>query len=333
MTTIIAEAGVNHNGEIELAKELIYAAKESGADIVKFQTFKTDNCISKSTPIVPYQSKGKKDLKTQYELVKDLELSFEEFIILKELSDKIGIEFLSTGFDIQSLDFLENLGIKRYKVPSGEITNLPYLRKISTFRKPVIMSTGMSNLDEIEKALSIFLEEGIKKNDLTILHCTTQYPTLVEDVNLNAMITIANKFDVKVGYSDHTQGVDIAVSAIAMGASVIEKHLTLDRNLIGPDHQASIEPSEFKKMTKLIRRCEDAKGSFKKEPTASEKNIINLVRKSIVAKKQIKKGDVFSENNLTVKRPGTGISPMKWDELIGKKANKNYLEEEFISWD
>ena len=230
MTLIIAEAGVNHNGDLEIAKDLVHAAKESGADVIKFQTFKTELCLTRSTPIVPYQKKTNKALKTQYELIRNLELSFEKFKVIKELADKIGIEFLSTGFDDPSIEFLNNLGVKRFKVPSGEITNLPYLRNISQFKKPVILSTGMANLNEIDSSLNIFLNSGMEKENITILHCTTQYPTLVDDVNLNAMITIANKFKTNVGYSDHTDGIDISISAVAMGASIIEKHLTLDKN-------------------------------------------------------------------------------------------------------
>ena len=333
MTLIIAEAGVNHNGDLKLAKELVYAAKDSGADIVKFQTFKTELGMTKSTPIVPYQKKGKVNLKTQYDLIKELELSFQDFREIKNLANNIGIEFLSTGFDNKSLDFLNQLGVKRFKVPSGEITNLPYLRKIGNFGKPVIMSTGMANLNEIANSLEILLNSGLDKSNITILHCTTQYPTLIKDVNLNAMITIANKFKTKVGYSDHTEGIDVAISAVAMGASVIEKHLTLDRNFDGPDHQASIEPKEFKDMVRNIKRCEIVKGSSEKEPNNSEMEMIRLVRKSIVAKKIINKGDLFSEKNLIVKRPGTGISPMKWDNLIGKKSTKKYKKDDLIEFD
>ena len=333
MTLIIAEAGVNHNGDIELAKDLVYAAKESGADIVKFQTFRTELCLTKSTPIVPYQKKTNENFETQYDLIKDLELSFEEFIIIKEVADNIGIEFLSTGFDNSSLQFLNNLGLKRFKVPSGEITNLPYLREISNFQKPIILSTGMADLIEIEKSLNIFLNAGFTKNNITILHCSTQYPTPPVDVNLNSMLTIANKFKTDVGYSDHTEGIDVAVLAVAMGAHVIEKHITIDKNFNGPDHKASINPREFKEMTRLIRRCEVVKGSSKKEPTNSELKIRGLVRKSIVARTKIKQGDIFSESNLIVKRPGTGISPMLWDTIIGSVSTKNYNEDEFIEWD
>ena len=242
MTLIIAEAGVNHNGDIELAKDLVYAAKESGADIVKFQTFKTELCLTKSTPIVPYQKNTKRNFLTQYDLIKNLELTYDQFKIIKELADNIGIEFLSTGFDNLSLKFLDELGIKRFKIPSGELTNLPYLRDICKFQKPILLSTGMSNLIEIEKSLNIFLNSGINKNDITILHCTTQYPTPIQDVNLDSMLTIAKKFKTNIGYSDHTEGIDVAVLAVAMGANVIEKHLTLDKNFDGPDHKASINP-------------------------------------------------------------------------------------------
>ena len=248
MTLVIAEAGVNHNGDIDIAKELIYQAKYCGADIIKFQTFITKLGISKKTPIVPYQNKNNKTYNTQYDLIKDLELSFDQFRYLKEYSDKIGIEFLSTAFDIPSIKFLNQIGIKRFKIPSGEINNLPYLREISKYKKPIIISTGMAEIFEIEDALKVFLSKGFSKKNISILHCTTQYPTPPEDVNLKAMISISNLFKTQVGYSDHTKGIDIALSAVAMGAKVIEKHFTLNKNAVGPDHKASIEPKEFRKM-------------------------------------------------------------------------------------
>ena len=333
MTLVIAEAGVNHNGDINLAKELIYQAKNCGADIIKFQTFKTEYGISKKTPIVPYQLSSNKTYKTQYELIKDLELSYDEFRYLKEYSDNIGIEFLSTAFDIPSIRFINEIGIKRFKIPSGEITNLPYLREISKYEKPVIISTGMAEMFEIEEALKVFLKQGLSKRDIFILHCTTQYPAAKEEVNLKAMIAIRNKFKTQVGYSDHTEGIDIALSAVSMGAKIIEKHITLDKNLNGPDHKASIEPKQFKEMINSIRNIEKAMGNGIKLPTTSEKTIKKLVRKSIVAKKEIKKGQIFSEINLTVKRPGTGISPMNWDNIIGKYSNRDYKEDDLINLD
>ena len=333
MTLVIAEAGVNHNGDINLAKKLIYEAKNCGADIIKFQTFKTELGISKQTPIVPYQLSNNKTYKTQYELIKDLELSFDEFRDLQEYSDNIGIEFLSTAFDIPSIRFLNEIGIKRFKIPSGEITNLPYLREISTYKKPVIISTGMAEMFEIEAALQVFLKKGLTKRNICILHCTTQYPAAKEEVNLKAMITIKNKFKTKVGYSDHTEGIDIALSAVSMGAEIIEKHITLDKNLKGPDHKASIEPKQFKEMIDSIRNIEKAMGNGIKSPTNSEKEIKRLVRKSIVAKKEIKKGQIFSHSNLTIKRPGMGISPMQWDSIIGKSSNKDYGVDDLINLD
>ncbi len=330
MTLVIAEAGVNHNGDINLAKELIYEAKDCGADIIKFQTFKADLGISKNAPIVPYQARNNKTYKTQYELIKDLELSFEEFRYLKEYSDDIGIEFLSTPKDIPSIRFLNEIGIKRWKIPSGEITNLPYLREISIYKKPVIISTGMAEIFEIDEALNVLLKQGFSKKNISILHCTTQYPAAPEEVNLKAMISISNKFKTEVGYSDHTEGTNIALFAVAMGAKVIEKHITLDKNLIGPDHKASIEPKELKEMVNSIRKLEIVMGNGIKTPSKSEKEIKKLVRRSIVASRNIKEGEKFTEENLIVKRPGTGISPMLWDSLIGKNANKNYAEDDII---
>lgn len=333
MTLVIAEAGVNHNGDINIAKELIYEAKNCGADIIKFQTFKTEFGISKKTPIVPYQSKNNNTYKTQYELIKNLELSFDQFRYLKEYSDNIGIEFLSTAFDIPSIRFLNEIGIKRFKIPSGEITNLPYLREISKYNKPVIISTGMAEMFEIDEALQVFLRKGLSKRNIFILHCTTQYPAAKEEVNLKAMISIGNQFKTQVGYSDHTEGIDISLTAVSMGAKIIEKHITLDKNLKGPDHKASIEPKQFKEMINSIRNIEKAMGNGIKFPTDSEKEIKKLVRKSIVAKKEIKKGQIFSDTNLTVKRPGTGISPMNWDNIIGKYSNKDYSEDDLINLD
>ena len=330
MTLVIAEAGVNHNGDINIAKELIYEAKDCGADIIKFQTFKTELGISKKTPIVPYQSRNNKTFKTQYELIKELELSYDQFILLKEYSDKIGIEFLSTAFDIQSIRFLNEIGIKRFKIPSGEITNLPYLRAISEYQKPVIISTGMAEMLEIGEALKVFLNKGYSTQNISILHCTTEYPATPDEVNLKAMITILEEFNTQVGYSDHTEGIDIAIAAVALGAKVIEKHLTLNRNFIGPDHQASIEPKQLKAMIDSIRKIEKALGDGIKAPTKSEREIKKLVRKSIVANKNIKKGEQFTVENLIVKRPGTGISPMLWDKVIGKLSNKNYFEDDLI---
>ena len=327
---IIAEAGVNHNGDINLAKKLIDVAKEAGADAVKFQTFKAENLVSKSAKKADYQVENTGNNESQYEMIKKLELSFDDFIELKKYCDEKGIMFLSTPFDDESIEFLNNLGIEIFKIPSGEITNLPYLRKIGKLEKKVILSTGMADLGEIEDALDVLINSGTKKENITVLHANTEYPTPFEDVNLKAMQTISCAFDVDVGYSDHTMGIEVPIAAVAMGAKVIEKHFTLDRNLEGPDHRASLEPDELKAMVSTIRNIEKALGNGIKKPSKSEKKNIEVARKSIVAKRDIKKGEKFSEENLTVKRPGNGISPMRWDEIIGKVANRDYKEDELI---
>ena len=327
---IIAEAGVNHNGDMSLAKRLIDVAKEAGADAVKFQTFKAENLVSKSAKKADYQVENTGNNESQYEMIKKLELSFDDFIELKKYCDEKEIMFLSTPFDDESIEFLNNLGIEIFKIPSGEITNLPYLKKIGKLRKKVILSTGMADLGEIEDALDVLINSGTKKENITVLHANTEYPTPFEDVNLKAMQTISCAFDVDVGYSDHTMGIEVPIAAVAMGAKVIEKHFTLDRNLEGPDHRASLEPDELKAMVSAIRNIEKALGNGLKKPSRSEKKNIEVARKSIVAKRDIKKGEKFSEENLTVKRPGNGISPMRWDEIIGKTAQKDYKEDELI---
>lgn len=325
---IIAEAGVNHNGDIKLAKKLIDKAKEAKVDAIKFQTFIAEAGVSKFAKKAEYQIENTQNLvETQLEMVKKLELSFNEFIELKEYCNKRGIEFLSTAFDFESIEFLKNLGIKTWKIPSGEITNLPYLRKISEVADNIIMSTGMADLREIEEALKILNKE---KDKITILHCNTEYPTPMKDVNLKAMKLIKQKFGVEVGYSDHTLGIEVPIAAVALGAKVIEKHFTLDKNMEGPDHKASLEPNELKKMVKCIRNIELALGEEKKEASISEIKNKEIARKSIVAKSNIKKGEIFSENNITVKRPGNGISPMEWDNIIGKIAKKDFIEDELI---
>lgn len=325
---IIAEAGVNHNGNIDIAYKLIDEAKKSGADIIKFQTFKTESVISKFAEKAKYQKNTTNSHESQFEMVKKLELDFEEFLKLKEYCNKMDIEFLSTPFDFGSIDFLNNLGISFWKIPSGEITNLPYLEKIGETKKSVIMSTGMANMNEIEKAIDVLKSKGT--DDISILHCNTEYPTPFEDVNLKAMNSIKERFNCKVGYSDHTKGIEVPIAAVAMGAKVIEKHFTLDRNMEGPDHRASLEPDELKKMVDSIRNIEKALGDGIKEPSKSEIKNIEIARKSIVALKNIKKGDVFTEENITTKRPGSGISPMKWYEVLGKKATKDFYEDELI---
>jgi N,N'-diacetyllegionaminate synthase len=329
-TFIIAEAGVNHNGNIEIAKKMIEVAKECGADAIKFQTFKAEKVISKYAPKAEYQKQTTGETDSQLEMVKKLELSFDDFIVLKEYCDKLNIMFLSTPFDFESIDFLNDLGLEIFKIPSGEITNLPYLEKIGKLGKKVILSTGMADLGEIEDALDILISCGTKKENITVLHCNTEYPTPYEDVNLLAMLTIKEAFKVKVGYSDHTLGIEIPIAAVALGASVIEKHFTLDKNMEGPDHKASLEPHELKAMIDAIVNIEKALGNGMKKPSKSELKNKDIVRKSIVAKREIKKGEIFTEDNITVKRPGTGISPMRWYEVLGKVAPKDYKEDELI---
>lgn len=322
---IIAEAGVNHNGNLENAFKLIEAASEAGADYVKFQTFKTELCISKNAPLADYQKKGPSKVDSQFDLVKKLELSEDMHLKLVEKCKQCNIKFLSTGFDLPSLRFLNSLGMDFYKVPSGEITNLPYLREIAKFQSSVVLSTGMATLDEIKQAMEVLA--GL---NITVLHCNTEYPTPMEDVNLKAMLTIQNTLNVNVGYSDHTLGIEIPVAAVALGAKVIEKHFTLDKKMEGPDHKASLEPHELKAMVKAIRNIEKALGHGYKEPSPSEKKNKAIARKSIIAATSIKAGEIFSESNLTVKRPGNGLNPMMWDEVIGKVAKRDFSEDELI---
>ena len=322
---IIAEAGVNHNGSFELAKKLIDAAADAGADCVKFQTFKADTLASKSAEKAAYQQQTTDAGESQYQMLKKLELPDEWHSLLIECCRKKGIMFLSTPFDVASIDFLDSLELERFKIPSGEITNLPYLRKINSKRKPVIMSTGMATLNEIKEALAV-----LKDCKVSLLHCTTEYPCPYEGVNLKAMQTMRDAFHLPVGYSDHTQGIEVPIAAVAMGASIIEKHFTLDRNMEGPDHKASLEPDELKAMVTAIRHIEAALGTGEKEPAECEKKNMAIARKSIVAKRAIKKGELLTEENLTVKRPGDGVSPMKWDEIVGTTAQKDYDEDEKI---
>lgn len=331
-TLIIAEAGVNHNGDFELAKKLVRAAEEAGADIVKFQTFKADKIVNKTAKKAAYQERNINDGDdSQYTMLKKLEMPEEWHSKLIQYASEQGIQFLSTGFDNESIDFLDRLDSPFFKIPSGEITNKPYLRHIARKGKAVILSTGMSTLEEIKAAINVLCENGISKNEITILHCNTEYPTPMEDVNLLAMITIKNAFGVKVGYSDHTQGIEIPIAAVALGATVIEKHFTLDRNMSGPDHKASLEPDELKAMVKAIRNIEKAiSGNGIKEASPSEEKNRIVARKSIVAAKPIRKGELFTEENLTVKRPGNGISPMLWDEVLGKAAIKDFEPDDQI---
>jgi N,N'-diacetyllegionaminate synthase len=327
---IIAEAGVNHNGSIELAFQLVDAAVEAGADAVKFQTFKSENLVLKNTQKAEYQKKTTNSTESQFEMLKKLELSFDTFKKISNYCDDKGIAFLSTPFDHSSIDLLKQLGLEIFKIPSGEITNLPYLRHIGSLAKKVILSTGMSTLKEVGDALNILVDSGMKKENISVLHANTMYPTPMEDVNLNVLQTIRKEFDVAVGYSDHTLGMEVDIAAVAIGATIIEKHLTLDKAMNGPDHKASLEPKELKAMVSAIRNIEKAMGSSVKIVTPSEQINKNIVRKSIIAKCIIKKGERFTEDNLTVKRPGTGISPMKWDKVIGTVAITDYQVDEPI---
>lgn len=327
---IIAEAGVNHNGSTELAKKLIDVASESGADAVKFQTFKAENLVSKKAQKAEYQTQNMGTTESQFEIIKKLEIDEATHIELMAYAKKKNIMFLSTPFDHDSIDMLHNLGLEIFKVPSGEITNLPYLRHIASKNKKIILSTGMSNLSDIENALSIVLDSKLTRNDITILHANTMYPTPIEDVNLNAMLSIKSAFGCEVGYSDHTLGIEVDIAAVAMGASVIEKHFTLDNSMEGPDHKASLEPSELKEMVRSIRSIEKALGSFIKEASPSETPNIEVARKSIMTSRAIKKGELFSEDNLTIKRPGNGKSPMLWDAVIGTICARDYEEETLL---
>ncbi len=327
---IIAEAGVNHNGSIELAKKLIDVAVDAGADAVKFQTFKTENLVSKTAQKADYQKETTDAEESQFDMIKKLELDVDTHNQLINYCNEKGIMFLSTPFDLDSIDLLNSLNLKIFKVPSGEITNLPYLRKIGSFNKEVILSTGMADMGEIEDALDVLIDAGTKKENVTILHANTMYPTPMEDVNLNAMVTIGNTFRCKYGYSDHTLGIEVDIAAVAMGAVCIEKHFTLDKNMEGPDHKASLEPSELKAMVAAIRNIEKALGSGVKKPSVSETPNMVIARKSIVANGDIKEGEILSSDNLAIKRPGDGINPMRWDEVVGTIAKKSYKKDEQI---
>lgn len=331
-TIIIAEAGVNHNGDLAMAKELIDVAADAGVDFVKFQTYKTEKIVSKHAQKASYQQKNLQSAdNSQYSMLKALELSNEMHIQLQAHCQKRNIHFLSTGFDEASIDYLDSLNIQLYKIPSGEITNKPYLQHIASKKKPIILSTGMATLNEISDAIEVLLQQGITKEMLTILHCNTEYPTPMEDVNLKAMLTIQQEFGIKTGYSDHTLGIEVPIAAVALGASVIEKHFTLNRNLPGPDHRASLEPSELSAMVQAIRNIEKAlSGTGIKTPSRSEQKNIQAARKSIVAATTIKRGEIFSPQNLTVKRPGNGISPMQWDQVIGIPAPRDFEAEDPI---
>tara|TARA_Y100001980_G_C14556714_1_gene349566 strand:+ start:8372 stop:9388 length:1017 start_codon:yes stop_codon:yes gene_type:complete len=329
--TIIAEAGVNHNGSIKIAKKMIDIAAKAGADYVKFQTFKANLLVTKNALKANYQKRlSDNKNESQFNMLHKLELSYQDHVNLIKHSKKRRIKFLSTPFDNESVELLSKLRMKIFKIPSGEITNLPYLRKIGSLGKPIILSTGMSELDEVKNALNIILKAGSRLGDIIVMHCNTDYPTRMQDVNLKAMLTLRDQLGVSVGYSDHTLGIEVPIAAAAMGAKVIEKHFTLDRSMKGPDHAASIDPVGLKNMIGSIRNVSMALGSGIKAPTKSELENITTVRKSILAKVEIKKGQIFSEKNLTVKRPADGLSPMEWDNLIGKISNRTYKVDEPI---
>jgi N-acetylneuraminate synthase len=327
---VIAEAGVNHNGDLDMARRLVDVAAEAGADIVKFQTFKADKLASSSARKAAYQARNDGSADNQLEMLQRLELSESDHDVLIAHCRDRGIEFFSTAFDLDSLDYLHGLGFKRFKIPSGEITNLPYLRRVASFGADLILSTGMASLGDIEAAIDAIEAAGVPRTMITVLHCTTEYPAPIEEVNLRAMQSIANAFDVAVGYSDHTEGIEVAIAAVALGATVIEKHFTLDRSFPGPDHAASLEPAELAAMVRGIRRTEAALGSAVKRRSPSEASNLAVARKSIVAGRRIAKGETFSDDNLTAKRPGTGISPMCWDEVIGRTAPRGFEADEPI---
>lgn len=327
---IIAEAGVNHNGDITLARKLIDTAIEAGVDIVKFQTFKSENLVTKSAKMATYQVENTGEEDSQLAMLKKLELKESDFRDLQDYCKSRGIRFFSTGFDIESLIFLKSLNMGLWKIPSGELTNLPYLEFIGECNEPVILSTGMATMEEIEASVKVLINAGTDKKNISVLHCNTDYPTRFEDVHLNAMKDMKQKLGVNIGYSDHTAGVEVSVAAVALGATIIEKHFTLDKELPGPDHKASLDPLELKTLVTQIRNIERSLGHFEKNPTEKETNNALVARKSIVAKSNIKSGEIFTIDNLTTKRPGTGISPMKWYEVLGTKAQKDYQEDDLI---
>jgi len=331
-TLIIAEAGVNHNGSIEMAKKLVEKAKEAGVDYIKFQTFKASKLVTKAAKQAEYQQKNiGKEGDSQYQMLKKLELSPEEHEILIDYCKELGIKFFSTAFDFDSIDYLHSLNLGLWKIPSGEVTNYPFLKRIAAFNEPTILSTGMCDMEDVKAAVNALCKNGLSKENLILLHCNTEYPTPFEDVNLKAMDALRKEFGVEVGYSDHTKGIEVPVAAVALGATVIEKHFTLDRNMEGPDHKASLEPDELKAMVSAIRNIEKAVGGDgTKHVSESEKKNIAIARKSIVAACDIKAGELFTEQNLTVKRPGNGISPMRWEEVLGQKAKRDFNEDELI---
>jgi len=329
---IIAEAGVNHNGDINVAQQMIAIADDAGVNAIKFQSFTAESLVTRKAVKASYQKDTTGERETQFEMLKKLELNIDAHKILSSYCKKKGIDFLSSAFDLDTIDLLASLKINTWKIPSGEITNLPYLRKIGAFNQNIILSTGMADLGEIEDALDVLEAAGTPRQKITILHCNTEYPTPMEDVNLLAMKTIQSAFPgVNVGYSDHTVGIEVPIAAVALGARIIEKHFTLDRNMEGPDHRASLEPEELKAMVSAIRNIEKALGTGIKKPSLSEQKNLAVARKSIIASKPVQAGETFTEHNLTVKRPGTGISPMRWDEILGKKADQPYNEDDLIN--
>lgn len=327
---IIAEAGVNHNGSLEMAKQMVDVAKDAGVDYVKFQTSVPTLLVSKFASMAEYQKTNTGKEESQLDMLKRIALNLTDFKPLKDYCDQKGVKFISTPFDLVSIDFLEALNMDFWKIPSGEVTNYPYLVKIANTHRPVVMSTGMCEIDEIREALNVLISNGLKKEQISLLHCNTEYPTPMKDVNLKAMLDLSNEFGVQVGYSDHTQGIEVPIAAVAMGAEIIEKHFTLDHNMPGPDHKASLEPYELKSMVAAVRNIEQAIGNGGKHVSNSERKNITIARKSIIAACDIKKGDILSEDNLTVKRPGNGISPMHWNEIIGKTAIRDFKEDELI---
>lgn len=331
-TLIIAEAGVNHNGSIELAKKLVEKAKEAGVDYIKFQTFKASKLVTKAAKQAEYQQKNiGKEGDSQYQMLKKLELSPEEHEVLIDYCHQLGIKFFSTAFDFDSIDYLHSLNLGLWKIPSGEMTNYPFLKRIAAYNESTILSTGMCDMEDVRAAVEALYKNGLSKENLILLHCNTEYPTPFEDVNLKAMDALRKEFGVEVGYSDHTKGIEVPIAAVALGATVIEKHFTLGRNMEGPDHKASMEPDELKAMVSAIRNIEKAVGGDgTKHVSESEKKNIAIARKSIVAACDIKAGEVFTEQNLTVKRPGSGISPMRWEEVLGQKAKKDFNEDDLI---
>lgn len=330
-TIIIAEAGVNHNGSLDLAKQLVDKAVDADADYIKFQTFKAEKLVTKTARQADYQQKniGGGD-NNQYQMLKKLELSHEEHQILIDYCNKLGIKFFSTAFDFDSIDYLHSLNLGLWKIPSGEVTNYPFLKHIAKYNEKTILSTGMCDMKDVRAAVNALYKNGLSKENLIMLHCNTEYPTPFEDVNLKAMDTLHKEFGVEVGYSDHTRGIEVPIAAVALGATVIEKHFTLDRNMPGPDHKASLEPDELKAMVSAIRNIEKALGSSEKKVSDSERKNIAIARKSIVAATNIKKGEILTEENITVKRPGTGISPMCWEEVLGTTAIRDFQEDELI---